>query len=48
VGRRGGFFGFTRRVLHERRPMARSKPLIGLAKSGDHVTKTSTHMGNPG
>jgi hypothetical protein len=28
--------------------MARSKPLIGLAKSGDHVTKTSTHLGNPG
>jgi len=32
-----------RRGAPRSRPMARSKPLIRLAKSGDHVTKTSTH-----
>jgi hypothetical protein len=47
-GSQRGLFGFTRVPYPRSRPVARSKPLIVLAKSGDYVTKTSTDMRNAG
>ena len=40
--------GFTRRVPHDHAPSVVPSLLTALAKSGDNVTRHSTHPGNPG